>query len=81
MLVFYATVNVVTCIVIAKGVEGVPSIHMGVDDDSSAVLCTVLVVRVSQDGSGHIAGPAVPAWWHICITAFDTFRSLFGSTG
>lgn len=72
--------NVVTCVVIAKGVEGILSIHIGVDDDSGGVLCTVLMVRVSQDGSGHIAGPAVPAWWHICITAFNTFRSLFGFT-
>lgn len=79
MHMFYlSTENVFTCIIIAKGIEGILSIHIGVNDDTGAVLCTVLMLRVSQDGSGHIAGPAVPEWWYICVTYFNTFRNMFG---
>lgn len=59
--------SVVTCVIVAKGIKGIHGIHMGVNDHTSGVLRTVLMMCVSQDGSGHIAGPAVPEWLHISV--------------
>lgn len=51
--------NMVTFIIKAVGIKGV-SDDVEVNDHPGEVLCTVFMVRVSQDGSAHIAGPAVP---------------------
>lgn len=76
--------NVVTCIIVAKGIKGLFSIHIGVNNDSGVVLCTVLVRLQSQDDSGHVAGPAVPEWCtsllHFLIQ-FATCLDLFNGVG
>lgn len=57
-----------TCVIVAEGVKGILGIHISVHDDTSGVLRTVLMLPLSQDGGGHIVGPAVPEWWHISVT-------------
>lgn len=52
--------NMVTFIIIAVGIKGVLSDGVEVTDEPGEVLRTVFMGRVSQDGSAHIAGPAVP---------------------
>lgn len=52
--------NMVTFIIIAVGIKGVISGDAVVYDDPRHVLYTIFMGLVSQDGSAHIAGPAVP---------------------
>lgn len=69
----------VTFIIIAVGIKGV-SDDARVNDDPGEVLCTVFMGRVSQDGSAHVVGPAVPEWTqrYYKATSFDAVKSMFG---
>lgn len=52
--------NMVTFIIIAVGIKALLSVDAVVYDEPGHVLCTIFMGGESQDGSAHIAGPAVP---------------------
>lgn len=50
------------------------------NDEPSHVLCTVFMVRVSEDGSAQVVGPAVPEWTqhYYKKASFDIICSVCG---